>query len=479
MSICAVDSAAYQSALDFLFGRLNYERMSQMPYHKTALNLERMRELLRCLGNPDAGQRIVHIAGTKGKGSTAQLVSSVLMAHGHSVGLYTSPHLHRVEERFVVNGQCCSTQDFVELIDIVRPIVDEFDTDANRAFGKGATFFELTTALAFLHFARRKTDFIVLEVGLGGRLDSTNVCHPAVSAITSISMDHMAQLGDTLDAIAREKAGIIKPNVPVVSGVVVDPARREIERIADERQSPTLTLGVDYDFQYYPTEVLDASHCRPAFDYLRLRGGQVASRFDRLELNMLGRHQAANAAIAVTIVELLSQHGVTLDEAKLRTGLLAARSDARIEIIQWKPTVIVDTAHNEASIEALVEVVNQSFPRRRRHLLFGTTEGKAVGPMIAQLVSEFDLIVCTRYWNNPRSVDPEELAQRCRQIANESTRDVEIVVAPRPEQAWKEIAACAQADDLICITGSFFLAAEMKALLVPTASPNAIELAGG
>ncbi len=221
-----------------------------MPYNHRELRLERMRELLARLDNPHHTFPIVHIAGTKGKGSTAAMIASILSASGHRAGLYSSPHLHRVEERVAIDGEPCTPRELAELVERVRPAVEAMDRTSGDLTDGRPTYFEITTAMALLHFACRKVDAGVIEVGLGGRLDSTNVCRPAVSVITTISYDHMKQLGGTLTLIAREKAGIIKDGVPVVSGVVDDEPRRVIDRVRRRRRSSLAQLGADFEFTY-------------------------------------------------------------------------------------------------------------------------------------------------------------------------------------------------------------------------------------
>ncbi len=244
--------ARHVAALDFLLGRINYERAVVLPYGQRQLKLDRMRQLLTRLGNPDAGLPIVHVAGTKGKGSTAALVGSILQAAGYRVGLFSSPHLESIEERFAVNGEACPGDDFVELVDRLRPVVMAMDREAESVGDSSLspTYFELTTALALMHFVKRKVDIGILEVGLGGRLDSTNVCQPAVTVITSISLDHTKQLGDTLELIAAEKAGIVKPGVPVLCGPLEEGPRKVIAEIAQQHGCRMLEAGHDFTHGY-------------------------------------------------------------------------------------------------------------------------------------------------------------------------------------------------------------------------------------
>ncbi len=233
-------------------GRINYERTATVPYNQRQLKLDRMRQLLVRLGQPDAGMKIVHVAGTKGKGSTSAMIAAMLTAAGYRTGVFSSPHLERIEERFAVDGQPCAAEELVVLVDRLRPVVQAMDEEAMREGDStaGPTYFEITTAMALLHFVERKVDAAVLEVGMGGRLDSTNVCLPVVSVITSISFDHMKQLGNTLAAIAREKAGIIKPGVPVVCGATEPEAQAVIGAVAREHGCRLIQLGEDFTFQY-------------------------------------------------------------------------------------------------------------------------------------------------------------------------------------------------------------------------------------
>ena len=239
--------ASYRDGLEFLFGRLNYERVG-MPRLPGELRLGRMRKLLKRLGDPQDGLKIIHVAGTKGKGSTSAMIAAATTACGIRTGLFCSPHLHRLEERFKVDGKEPSEPEFATLIDSIRPAVLELDARGDR----GPTFFEITAAMGLLHFANRGAGAVVLEVGLGGRLDSTNVVRPRLSVLTTISIDHTRQLGTTTAAIAAEKAGIIKRRTPVVSGVRGAPAREVIRRVARQRMAPFREIDVDFDDAYHP-----------------------------------------------------------------------------------------------------------------------------------------------------------------------------------------------------------------------------------
>lgn len=447
--------AAYQAALAFLFDRIDYERALHVPYSEGAFRLERIRRLLALVGDPQAGLPIVHVAGTKGKGSTSAMIAAALSACGYRTGLYTSPHLEQLEERFAVDGELCTADEMVALVDALRPAVAEMERRDAPA-DASPTYFELTTAAALLHFRRRQVDAAVLEVGMGGRLDSTNVCQPRVAVITSISFDHTKQLGNTLAAIAREKAGIVKPGVPLVSGVTADEPRREIEAACALRGAELIQLGREFDFVYDPPAALDQGPVSGSIDYSSRRAG--APSRSGVEIGLLGRHQAANAAVSLAVLDELARQGWSLPEAAVRRGLATTRWAARVEVVDRQPTIVLDAAHNVASVAALVETLRESFAARRRILVFATTQDKDAAGMLGLLLPYFDRVILTRYQNNPRGVCPTELAALTARLDK-----APVQVCPTPAAAWHAVEAAAQEDDLVCVTGSFFIAAEMRA----------------
>ncbi len=288
----SADSARYDQAIAWLWSRINFERVG-VPRGLREVKLDRIRQVLDRLGNPESRLKIVHVAGTKGKGSTCTLIESILRAAGYSTGLYTSPHLERFEERIAVNGAACSPAEVVRLVERLRPVAEEVDSLCGGS-ERGPTFFDIVTAMGFVHFAEQAVDYAVVEVGLGGRLDSTNACTPVVCAITSIGMDHMKQLGNTLVAIASEKSGIIKPGVPVVSGVTQRGPQSVIAVKADEVGAPLIQVGRD-----------DPSH--PALC--------------DLAPSLRGEHQRSNAAVALAVIEQLINQGANISPDAIRTGL--------------------------------------------------------------------------------------------------------------------------------------------------------------
>jgi dihydrofolate synthase/folylpolyglutamate synthase len=457
---------AEDQALEFLASRINYERAVAIPYGKRDFRLDRMRSLLARLGNPQDALRIVHVAGTKGKGSAAAMIAAVLSAAGYRTGLYSSPHLDRVEERLMVDALPCPASELAELVARVQPIVLAMDAEGpQNDASQRPTYFEIVTALALLHFAKQRVQAAVLEVGMGGRLDSTNVCRPLVSVITSISFDHTQQLGTTLAAIAGEKAGILKPGVPVVSGVLAEEARGVIVDVAERHGCQRIELEGDFRFQYRAPTHLELADSPAEIDFAYEAHG-VRRDYAGLQLALVGRHQAANAAVALATLEELRGHGYELPEAAVRRGLAQVRWPARVEVIGRRPTIVLDAAHNVASAEALAAVLEESLSVARRILVFGTTRDKDFRGMLEVLLPRFDEVILTRYWSNPRSVAPEELDTVAGELSG-----VRRQVCPDPATAWRAASHLATPDDLVCIAGSFFIAAEMRAAIVQ-ASPR-------
>jgi dihydrofolate synthase/folylpolyglutamate synthase len=455
----------YQERLDYLYSRLNYERLG-MPKIPAELRLGRMRRLMQRLGDPHLDLPIIHIAGTKGKGSTAAMIASALAASGVRTGLYCSPHLHRLEERFTVDGLAASPAEMIALVDEVKECVDQLERDDPRLGDRGSTFFEITTAMGLLYFARRKVGAVVLEVGLGGRLDSTNVVHPALSIITSISFDHTKQLGNTLASIAREKAGILKRNRPAVSGVGSQEARNVIRAMARQRHCRLYEMGTDFWYHNLP----------PRQPLSGPTEGRVAARSWRsdwgtLTLPLLGSHQAHNAAVALAGLDLLAEVHPKLAVNRLDVihGFAALRWPARVEVVAERPWLVIDGAHNTASAIALAETLETCFPPTRRTLVFGTTRDKDIEGQLRALLPLFDVVIATRYVENPRSVPPDQIVKAASQLS-----DTFVWTAPDPGEALAIARELTSADGLMCVTGSLFLAAEARAIVIPEVRSPAI-----
>lgn len=441
----------YAEAMEFLYGRLNYERAVAGSYTTREWKLERMVELLERIGNPQEHLPVIHIAGTKGKGSTAAMLAALLTSQGSRIGLFTSPHIAEFEERIRIDGVPISRDALFTLVQRIAPIAEEMD---RRSPCGGPTFFELATALGWLAFAEAQTDLAVLEVGLGGRLDSTNICRPLACVITSISLDHTNLLGNSLAEIAGEKAGIIKPGVPVFAGAESPEADAVIAERARDAGADLYRLDHEITFDYAAA----------------LNGmGSVSvttpwQTWSDVPLPLLGRHQAANAALALAAFDHV-QRATCRDRNAAHSAMRSVTWPARIEVVRRHPTVIVDSAHNRASVQSLLETLAECFPATRKTLLFATSGDKDVAGMLELLVPRFDHVIVTQYWNNPRAVPAGELERHCLQIGHPAE------VAADPRMAWDIAERNANPNDLICITGSFFLAAELRDLLTRHTAP--------
>jgi len=482
-------SAAHSAALNWLLGRINYERTAFVPYQERQLKLDRMRQLLTRLGQPDAGLKIIHVAGTKGKGSASAMIAAMLTAAGYRTGVFSSPHLERIEERFAVDNQPCTADELVSLVNRLRPIVEAMDAESavDGDDAGGPTYFEVTTAMAMVYFVERQVDAAVLEVGLGGRLDSTNVCLPVVSVITSISFDHTKQLGNTLVAIAREKAGIIKSGVPVVCGVHQSEPLAVIAEVAREHGCRLIQLGDDFSYRYIRTENLGLriADCGLVNPQSAIRNPQSAmgsidfaydvagQEFQQgpLWLAMRGPHQAVNAAVAVATIAELRHQGWCISTDAVRLGLSQANLPGRVEVVPGPPEVVLDAAHNPASARALIEALAEMPPAARQTLILSVSHDKDVPAIVAELAPHFDRFVVTQYQENPRAVAACRLAAIVHQaLDGPAASRIEIVRAPR--DAWHHVVQTAIPRERICITGSFYLAAEMRRLVVTSPAEN-------
>ncbi len=456
---------AYQNALSFLYGQINYEKMTVSSANRYRFRLQRMSELLQELGlghylysesSPKPPIPLIHIAGTKGKGSVAAMVAAMLTANGLRTGLYTSPHLHRLEERFRVNAEACPPEHLVTLVQEIRQaVVSPSFTSDSTSPTDSPSFFELTTALALLHFERSHCQAIVLEVGLGGRLDSTNVCAPSISVVTSIGLDHQHVLGNDLTQIAAEKAGIIKHGVPVVSGVMDPAARAVVESTAIEHRCTHWQLGRDFHFQ--------ASQEPRWGSRLVYTGPGDPGKQIETYVPLEGTHQCRNAAIALATVDALGRQGSPISDAAINEGLAGLSCPGRIEPFPLSDGVmaVVDVAHNEDSVAALCDCLRNRCANRNIAVVFGTSVDKSAEVMLKQLSSISEEIVLTRFHGNPRFVEPSELAPM---LPDGWSGTAEAMTDP--------IAACEKAlarispGGILVVCGSFFLAAETRPWIV-------------
>jgi dihydrofolate synthase / folylpolyglutamate synthase len=443
----------YEQAIEFIFGRINYERVAAVAYSADDGKLERMQRLLSLLGRPDERLPVVHVAGTKGKGSTSVMTAGILSAAGYRTGLFTSPHVAAFEERMVVDGERPTSEHMVDLVNRLVEPVEKMDGPAQ---GAGPTYFELATALAWLYFLDRGAEIAVLEVGLGGRLDATNVCRPLVGVITNISRDHTNVLGSTLAQIAGEKAGIVKRGIPLISGVAAGPAGDVVDRVCRQEESPLYRLGHEFKWRPSANDEKVAEHDFPPID-VETPWGQ----WKKVPVPLRGVHQAGNAALAVATAGLLAAGKLQIPSQAVYDGMSAVQWPARIEVLAESPTVVVDAAHNWASTEALVRTLESHFRARRRILVFAATKDKDFAGLLRLLLPRFDSVILTQYDSNPRRVAVEDLAALAQATSLRPCH-----VATDAVSAWQMARRLATREDLICVTGSFFIATELRAIIL-------------
>ena len=417
----------YQEALEYLDSFLNYEQITAYRYPEV-FSLDRVEGLLRRLGNPHCRYPTLHVAGTKGKGSTCAFAASILSAVGLKTGLYTSPHLFSFRERMRINGEPIPGPELAEIVCEIQP-----------AASRDLTYFEVTTACAFLYFARAEVDAAVIEVGLGGRLDATNTLLPEVTAITPISLDHMSKLGNTLGEIAREKAGILKPGVPAVIAPQSKEAMRVIEQVAAEQGVPLHLMEEEVRIEQVE---LDASGSRATFH-------TPLQSYRALEIPLLGRHQLENVAMAVRMVELL---GRPLGQS-VREGIGRTSWPGRCQLIDGNPPILLDGAQNAASAQILKETVEELFPGRKLTAIVGISTDKDLDGIAAALGPWIDRLILTKA-SSPRAESPQRLAERFQ------AWHAHPELCASVSEALQRATAETYPEGLIVVTGSLFVVAE-------------------
>ena len=442
----------YQQALDYLFERTDYEKQERLRYNVTTFNLDRMEKLLSLLGNPQKKIHTVHIGGTKGKGSTATMLARMIEANGYKVGLYTSPHVVHLHERITINSTMISDSEMCSLLNrFYAPIEKMSKTDQ-------PTFFEIMTALAFMYFHDNAVDIAIIETGLGGRLDSTNVIMPEVIGITRLSIDHQNLLGDTIDSIAKEKAGIFKRGVPTVTVQQEPSAMRVLRSQATAVQAPLSVTGSDIDFsQRFETSREHGPHTRICLT-------TPTSKFEHLRVPLHGRHQAINCGLALAMLDKLKSAGYKIDNGKAAEGLYNVSLAGRMEMIWNDPRIMIDAAHNAASIQALIHAVGQNIPYDSMVVIFGCNSDKDIRGMLHMLQFGADKVIFTRS-NSPKAVSPEDLAEMYTEICGKMCQ-----TAPSLGQALQLARSAVSKEDLICITGSFYLIGQAKMRFQPEKS---------
>ena len=426
---------AYNLALDYLYSFVDYSLKHASELAKADFSLDRMFALMDALGEPQNAYPIIHVAGTKGKGSTSALCASALQAAGYKVGLYTSPHLADYCERIQIDASPLAHGQLAALVDEVRPAVARVPK---------LTTFEITTAIGFLAFARAGVDAAVVEVGLGGRLDATNVATPRVSVITSLSMDHTAVLGSTLAKIAGEKAGIIKEGIPVVSSPQKAEALDVLERVARERSASLTLVGRDVKFAFVSSS-LDGQH-------FIIHNSEF--RITNYEIPLLGQHQMINAATAYAA---LQASGLAVSDESIQKGFSQVKWPARFEVARREPPVIFDSAHNDDSFARLRETLETYFPGRQVYLIFGASEDKNIPGMFREMKPKIKKLIATRA-DHPRALEVEKilgLADQA-QVKNEAATPVSAALARALELSAKD-------GSIVLSAGSMFVTAEVMA----------------
>lgn len=425
----------YEEVMNWIHSRLKFG---------INLGLGRMEWMMERLGHPESRLQVIHVGGTNGKGSTVTFFRSILNEAGYDVGTFTSPYIEQFNERISVNGLPVSDGDIISLANTIKPLVEELELT-----GLGSpTEFEVITAMALYYFADlHPVDFVILEVGLGGRFDSTNVVHPLLSVITNIGMDHTRILGDTIEKIAYEKAGIIKSGVPVFTAVKQDQAIRVLKEEAKEKDAPIFRLGADFSIDHYEPRTIGES-----FSFYG-----KGMRLDQLELSLLGYHQTENAALAVAaLLHLKDAHIISVTEQDIRAGLTKAYWPGRMEIISKVPVVIADGAHNPEGLQAFLETMRQRFEGEKVTVVFAALEDKDLAGMLPQLKMLGGKVYFTEF-DFPRAATAATL------------KEVSGIKGAKTETDWrlllKKILRSLDDDEVLAVTGSLYFISQVKPVL--------------
>jgi len=462
----------YQEAFSYINTFTNYEKVPGLSRDVSSDGLERVRLLLRLLGRPEKSFKSVVIAGTKGKGSVAAMLDSILREAGRRTGFYSSPHLHTFRERIRVGGEMISPADMARIVERMEPIVDRI-----KALGDPTlvpTTYELATAIAFLYFEEKGIEIAVLEVGLGGRFDAVNVVDPLVSVITSISMDHMQVLGDSLSAIAGEKAGIIKPHGKVISAPQQEEAMKVITDVAADKRAELMIVGREV---YVGTgnlpEVIVDDQGVPVYQTFTIgfesergiEGGKM-----RLKLPLLGSHQQINSAVALAATRVLQESGIAIERQAVLDGFANVQWPGRLEVLQREPVIVADGAHNVESMAVLGQAMGDLFPKRSVLVVIGLSQDKDMPGIMREIRSwsdgvsgpKVERLIVTKS-NHPRAADPSEVAQRAMALGmtvelRRSTREA----LARAESVSGAYSKEENLDMVVLVTGSLFIVAEAR-----------------
>ena len=478
----------YDDAISWLYDRIDYERVRPSgPINP--FRLERVERLLQRIGSPHERIPAVHIAGTKGKGSTAAMIDSILQSSGIRSGLFTSPHIEQFEERMRVAGHMPHADQLTRLVARLCKVLQEAEMDVSDRI---PTFFEVTTLLGWMLFDEQNVQIAVLETGLGGRLDCTNVCQPLVTVISSIGLDHTQILGDTISKIAAEKAGILKAGVPVVQGQLAGDADQVVAARARELGCERYVCGREFAWHVEHSAADPArlhsdrdpglsDGCSHDSKTNGRRTQQISvitpeQSYDEMTLPLLGVHQAHNASLAVMVCELLRGRGYPeITPAAIAAGIKATHWPLRFEVFDGSPTIILDAAHNPDSMLAVAGVLRGAeWQGRCRILVLAVSSDKDARGMLQIILPHFDHVIFTKFLGNPRSIDPDQLNDIAMSLRTGDTQNqpdeplhhAQLHVAADPTTAIADARHLAGLNGLVCITGSIFLAAEARSLLL-------------
>ncbi|MDO8525281.1 MAG: folylpolyglutamate synthase/dihydrofolate synthase family protein [Candidatus Omnitrophota bacterium] len=435
------DLMNYLESLQYLGSFTNYETRSNYDYAQS-FNLERMRRLASRLGNPQKDFKSIHIAGSKGKGSTSVIVHSILKEAGYKAGLYTSPHFTSFRERIRINDELISEKDLSILSGRIKNVTDRMEDDK-------PTFFEVYTALSYLYFSQKKIDFGVFEVGLGGSLDATNILEPLVSAITPISYEHTDKLGRTLALIAAEKAGIIKDD----SVCVIAPQEAEslevVLKICGQKRARPVLIGKDIKFK--------SLEWTDSIEVFTVSG--LSDNYPRLEMSLLGAHQVANAATAIGVIEALRFHKIDIDKDAVRCGVEKVKWPGRLEVVSKKPYIILDGAQNRASAKALAQAIKRAFKYSDLALVLGVSKDKDIKGILDELLPIADRIILTKSKMVDRAADPQAIKEMIPQGR-------EVYLTDNVGEAVEKAKALTAVKDLALITGSLFVVGDAREIFM-------------
>ncbi|MEM9789446.1 MAG: folylpolyglutamate synthase/dihydrofolate synthase family protein [Planctomycetota bacterium] len=446
----------YTTAVKWLYDHTDHEKQRLVKYDDQTFSLDRMRRLLSLLGDPQDQLKCVQVVGTKGKGSTCAMLASMLGACGYTVGLYTSPHLIDLRERITVNGDMIGYPDAAEMIRQVAAVENAFDPD------DAPTFFEILTAAALLYFADQAVDVAVLETGLGGRLDSVSAIRPLLIGVTQLSLDHTHLLGDTIQEVAREKAGAFKPDVPVISVQQEKAVATVLKEVATEVGSPLKFTGPDIDFSYR----FEAN--RELGPHTRVCLTTPRSKYEHLAVPLKGEHQALNCGLALAMLDGLKAYDFVAEEPDVVTGLAATVLPGRLEQMHDQPRVLIDGAHNPASLQGLIKSLGAHYQYDSLVMIFGCGADKEVTAMLKQVSLGADKVIFTKARSSPRGMEADDLMRRFAELSGKMAQK-----ANRLDEALKIAARAVSREDLIVVCGSFYLAGEARKYFIDAKAKQA------